>query len=313
MKVGVIGTGMVGSTAGYAMVMSGTANEIVLVDMNAARAEAEAHDMAHAVPFAYPTVIRSGDYGDLADANVVVIAAGVAQKPGETRLQLLQKNAAVFSEIIPQVLEPAPDAILLIATNPVDVMTEIAQRISGLPEERVVGSGTILDTARFHALLGEYLSVSPQSVHAYVIGEHGDSEVLCWSEATVSGVPVAEFANQIGKPLTEAVRSEIDDGVRNAAYSIIDGKGATWFGIGAGIARIVRAIENDERAVLTVSKVENDVEGIGRVAASLPRIVSGDGVLDTLMPKMTDAEHEGLKRSALVIADAIAEVELPRN
>ena len=316
MKVGIIGTGMVGSTTGYAMVMSGTGNEIVLVDLNKARAEAEADDMAHAVPFAHPavpTAVSSGDYADLDGADVVVITAGVPQKPGETRLQLLEKNAAVFSQIIPQILKASPDAILVIATNPVDVMTEIAQRISGLPDERVIGSGTTLDTARFHWLLGEHLSISPQSVHAYVIGEHGDSEVLCWSGATVSGVPVAEFANQIGNPLTDAVRARIDDGVRNAAYSIIDGKGATWFGIGASIARVVRAIENDEHAVLTVSKVENDVEGIGRVAASLPRIVCRKGAFETLMPKMTDDEHAALKRSALIIAEAIAEVDLPHS
>ncbi len=316
MKVGIIGTGMVGSTAGYAMVMSGTGNEIVLVDLNEARAEAEAQDMAHAVPFAHPavpTAVSRGDYKDLDGADVVVITAGVPQKPGETRLQLLEKNAAVFSQIIPQILKATPNPILVIATNPVDVMTEIAQRISGLPDERVIGSGTTLDTARFHWLLGEHLSISPQSVHAYVIGEHGDSEVLCWSGATVSGVPVAEFANQIGNPLTDAVRSRIDDGVRNAAYSIIDGKGATWFGIGASIARVVRAIENDEHAVLTVSKVENDVEGIGRVAASLPRIVCRKGAFETLMPKMTDDEHAALKRSALIIAEAIAEVDLPHS
>lgn len=316
MKVGIIGTGMVGSTTGYAMVMSGTGNEIVLVDLNKARAEAEADDMAHAVPFAHPavpTAVSSGDYADLDGADVVVITAGVPQKPGETRLQLLEKNAAVFAQIIPQILKATPNPILVVATNPVDVMTEIAQRISGLPDERVIGSGTTLDTARFHWLLGEHLSISPQSVHAYVIGEHGDSEVLCWSGATVSGVPVAEFANQIGNPLTDAVRSRIDDGVRNAAYSIIDGKGATWFGIGASIARVVRAIENDEHAVLTVSKVENDVEGIGRVAASLPRIVCRAGAFETLMPKMTDDEHAALKRSASIIAEAIAEVDLPHS
>ena len=313
MKVAMIGTGMVGSTGGHSIVMSGAANEIVLVDMDAARAEAEAQDIAHAVPFAHPMVVRSGDYGEIAGADVVVIAAGVAQEPGETRLQLLERNAAVFSDIIPQVLGSAPDAILLIASNPVDIMTEISKRISGLPAERVVGSGTILDTARFRSLLGEYLSISPQSVHSYVIGEHGDSEVLCWSEAAAGGVPIAEFANQIGRPLTEAARSAIDDGVRRAAYRIIEGKGATWFGIGAGIARIVRAIGNDERAVLTVSKVEDDVEGIGPVAVSLPRVVAREGVLDTLMPKINDEEHAALKRSASVIAEAIAEVKLPRG
>lgn len=177
----------------------------------------------------------------------MVLAAGVAQRPGETRLQLLDRNAQVFAQVVPRVLEAAPEAVLLVATNPVDVMTQVAYRLSGLPPGRVVGSGTILDTARFRALLAEYLRVAPQSVHAYVLGEHGDSEVLVWSSAQVGGVPLLEFAEARGRALSPEDRARIDEGVRRAAYRIIEGKGATYYGIGAGLARLVRAILTDEK------------------------------------------------------------------
>ena len=234
MKVGVVGAGMVGGAAANALVLRGAASEVVLIDRNHKRAIAEAEDISHATPFAYVTRVRAGEYPDLTGAGAVILAAGVGQRPGETRLELLERNAAVFAEIIPQVLDAAPDAILVVATNPVDVMTQIATRLSGLPPERVIGSGTILDTARFRALLGGHLGVSPKSVHAYVLGEHGDSEVLCWSVADAGGVPVDQVARQIGRPLEDETRARIDQGVRRAAYRIIAGKVATWHGIAGG-------------------------------------------------------------------------------
>ena len=197
MKIGIVGCGMVGSTSAYALVMSGVGREIVLVDLNRARAEAEANDIYHAVPFAHPLTVRAGDYPDLAGARVVVIAGGVAQKPGETRLQLLQRNADVFRQIVPSVLRHAPEAVLLVVTNPVDIMTHLAAHFAaefGVPHTRVIGSGTTLDTARFRALLGRHFGVDPHHVHAYVIGEHGDSEVLAWSQATIAGLSLDEFA-----------------------------------------------------------------------------------------------------------------------
>jgi L-lactate dehydrogenase len=238
MKIGIVGCGMVGATSAYALLMSGVGREIVLVDVNRARAQAEANDISHAVPFAHPLTVRAGEYADLEGASVVVIAGGVAQKPGETRLQLLQRNAEVFRQIVPSVLGGAPDAVLLVVTNPVDVMTQLAAHFAadfGVPQTRVFGSGTTLDTARFRALLGRHFQVDPQHVHAYVIGEHGDSEVLVWSQATIAGLSLDEFVTVHGTPLTAAERQEIDENVRHAAYQIIAGKGATYYGIGSAV------------------------------------------------------------------------------
>ncbi|HYG90791.1 MAG TPA: L-lactate dehydrogenase [Azospirillum sp.] len=309
MKVGIVGAGFVGSTAAFAMTMRGAASEIVLVDANAKLALAQAHDIAHAIPFAHPVLVRHGDYAELAGAGVVVLAAGVNQKPGETRLQLLERNARIFAEIIPKTLTATPDAVLLVATNPVDVMTQIATRISGLPSSRVVGSGTILDTARFRALLGTRLDLAPRSVHAVVIGEHGDSEVLLWSSATAAGLPVEEFAAQTGRPMTAEDRASIDEGVRRAAYHIIEGKGHTAFGIGGGLARLVAAIRDDEHAVITCSILTPDVAGVPEVALSLPRVMGAGGVLGTVMPALTPEEEAALKRSAEILKDAATSVE----
>ena len=309
MKVGIVGAGAVGATAGFAMVMSGSASEVVLVDMNEKLAAAQAQDIAHAVPFARAAQVRPGGYAALAGAGVVVLAAGVAQRPGETRLQLLERNAAVFASVIPSVLAAAPDAILLVATNPLDVMTQIATRISGLPPARVIGSGTILDTARFRALLADRLGVTPKSVHAHVVGEHGDSEVLLWSGATVACLPVDRCAERLKRPLTAEDRAAIDEGVRRAAYRIIDGKGHTAFGIGGGLSRIVAAIAGDERAVLTCSILNDDVLGVPDVALSLPRVIGAGGVLETVMPDLSDEEAAALKRSAEVLKEAVTSVE----
>jgi len=309
MKVGVVGAGAVGATAAFAMVMSGSASEVVLVDVNEKLAAAQAQDIAHAVPFARAVQVRHGPYSELAGAGAVVLAAGVAQKPGETRLQLLERNAAVFGAVIPAALAAAPDAILLVATNPVDVMTQVAARISGLPRSRVIGSGTILDTARFRALLAAKLGVTPKSVHAHVVGEHGDSEVLLWSGAAAAGVPVDRCAEQLRRPLTAEDRAAIDDGVRRAAYHIIEGKGHTAFGIGGGLSRIVAAIAGDERAVLTCSVLNDSVLGVPDVALSLPRVVGRQGVLDTVMPHLSDEESAALKRSAEILKDAATSVE----
>lgn len=244
MKVGIVGCGMVGATSAYALVMHGVGREIVLVDLNRARAEAEANDIHHAVAFAHPLTVRAGDYADLGGARVVVIAGGVAQKPGESRLELLQRNAGVFRQIVPSVLRHAPEAVLLVVTNPVDIMTHLACRFAaafGVPPTRVIGSGTMLDSARFRALLGRHFDVDPQHVHAYVVGEHGDSEVLAWSQATIAGLSLDEFAKVHGTPLTRAQREAIDEQVRRAAYHIIAGKGSTYYGIGSAGADRRRA------------------------------------------------------------------------
>lgn len=307
MKIGIVGAGMVGSAAGFALVMQGIASEIVLIDLDEKRARAEAEDIAHAVPFASSAVVRAGGYDDLHGAGVVILACGVGQKPGETRLQLLGRNAEVFRSVVGQVLPAAPEAILLVASNPVDIMGQITARIAGLAPGRVIGSGTILDTARFRWLLGRHLGIAPGSVHGYVLGEHGDSEVLAWSNARAGSVPLASFAAQVGAPITEDVRAHIDKGVRRAAYTIIEGKGATWYGIGAGLARICRAIGGDEQAVLSVS-VPGDVLGVQDVALSLPRVVGAAGVTATLWPELDAAETEGLRASAELLKGLVEAV-----
>jgi L-lactate dehydrogenase len=306
MKVGVVGVGMVGSAAANALVLRGAASEVVLIDQNQKRAIAEAEDILHATPFAHITRVSAGHYPDLAGAGAVIVAAGVSQRPGETRLDLLERNAAVFQDVIPQILAVAPEAILVIATNPVDVMTQVATRVSGLAPERVIGSGTILDTARFRALLGAHLEISPKSVHAYVLGEHGDSEVLCWSVADVGGIALDKLARQIGRPLDDEVKARIDRGVRRAAYRIIEGKGATWYGIASGLTRIVQSIGGDENSALTVSMLTEDVEGVGPITLSLPRIVGRAGVVRTFLPTLDAAERALLRRSAATIEEALA-------
>jgi L-lactate dehydrogenase len=308
MKIGIVGCGMVGSASAFALVMSGVGREIVLVDANRLRAEAEANDIYHAVPFAHPLTVRAGSYADLAGSRVVVIAAGVAQRSGETRLALLERNAAVLGAVVPSVLEHAPEAVLLVVSNPVDIMTHLAARFaarSGVPATRVIGSGTMLDTARFRALLGRHFDVDAQHVHAYVLGEHGDSEVLTWSQATIAGMGLDDFAKVHGTPLTPEDRQRIDEQVRRAAYHIIGGKGATYYGIGSAVARLVDVIMHDQRAILTICCRIESVPEFAGVTFALPHLVSADGALATIAPRLDDGEREALERSASVLRDAI--------
>lgn len=311
MRTGIIGSGMVGSTAAYAMLMSGTAGEIILIDKDRARAEAEADDLRHATPFAHPKVIRPGGYEDLIGAGVVILAAGVGQKPGESRLDLLKRNQAVFEDIVPAVVANAPDAVLLVATNPVDIITHMTAKIAGrdgFPSRRVIGSGTTLDTARFRSLLGSYLDVDARHVHAYVVGEHGDSEVLTWSTVTVAGTPLDRYCSLQGISFDETIRSEIDHGVRNAAYTIIAGKGATYYGLGAILSRLVDIVEHKHRSVLTVCTPTDEVEGIADVTISLPFLVGGEGVDRRLPLELSDQEHTDLAESTAVIKQALQSI-----
>ena len=304
MKIGIIGCGFVGSSGAFAIALVGAATELVLVDLNADLANAHAEDILHATPFSKPVRIAAGDYSTLKGAGLVVLSCGVGQKPGESRLKLLERNVNVFQNVVPRVLEHAPDSVLLIVSNPVDIITQVVTKISNLPPKRVIGSGTILDTARFRTLLAEHLSLAPHSVHAYVLGEHGDSEVLAWSSGKVGGVPVEEFATQIGRPITDDVKARIDDGVRRAAYRIIEGKGATYYGIGAGIARIAKAIRDDESAVLTLS----NIEGVNGVSLSLPRVLKASGVVATIQPLLSDEEAQALNHSAEILKTAAGEL-----
>ena len=308
MKIGIVGAGLVGATAAYALVMRGVGREIVLVDINQKRAEAEADDILHAVPFAEPMTIRAGQYADLAGSQVVIMAAGVNQKPGETRLELLGRNAGVFRQVIPQIVDNAPDAVIVVATNPVDVMTHLTAQIvaeRGLPKSRVLGSGTTLDTARFRALLGRQLGVDSYHVHAYVLGEHGDSEVLTWSIVSVGGIPLEDFMQRSGVTLTEADRQQIDTAVRRAAYHIIEGKGATYYGIGSALARIIDVITHNQHSIMTVCAPVDEVAGVRDVTISLPRMVQGNGVGDTLPVTLSDEEQQKLSESARIVKSAI--------
>lgn len=292
MKVGVVGAGFVGSTAAYALVLRGVCSELVLVDQDEDRAQAEAEDIAHAAPVSHGTRVRNGTHSDLAGAQVVIVTAGANQKPGESRLDLLEKNAEIFRELVPQLTQAAPEAVLLIASNPVDLLTDLATQLA--PGQAVIGSGTVLDSARFRHLMAQHAEVDGTHAHGYVLGEHGDLEVMAWSSAAVAGMPVADFMQAQNRPWTDEVRSEIDRGTRHAAASIIEGKRATYYGIGAALARITEAVLRDRRSVLTVSAPTPEYG----VSLSLPRIVGRQGVLATLHPKLTDDEQRKLQQSA---------------
>lgn len=315
MKIGVIGSGLVGSTAAYAIVMRGVGREIVLVDKAHDRAVAEAADIMHAVPFAHPLTVRAGDYSDLKGCRVVIMAAGVGQRPGETRLQLLERNAAVFAQVIPHIYENAPEAIVVVATNPVDVMTHVTAWHAadfGIPSNRVIGSGTTLDTARYRALLGNFLGVDSTHVHGYVIGEHGDSEVLTWSLTNIGNMPLEEFCRMKNLNLDQAKKEEIEHNVRHAAYQIIEGKGATYYGVGSALARIVSNIIGDRRAIMTVCTPQESIAGVDDVTVALPHLIGGDGVLETFPLPLNDQEEAALKHSATVIREAIDALEANR-
>ena len=312
MKIGIVGSGLVGSTAAYALLMRGVGREIVLVDRDAARAKAEAADILHAVPFAHPLTVRAGDYQDLTGARVVIMAAGVGQKPGETRLHLLERNAAVFRQVIPQIYAHAPEAILIVATNPVDVMTHVTAWIAkefGIPSHRVLGSGTTLDTARYRALLGQFLGVDANHVHGYVIGEHGDSEVITWSLTNIGNMGLTNFCRTMGPPLDDDKRQEIEDSVRHAAYRNIEGKGATYYGVGSALARIVSNILGDRRAIMTVCSPVPDVVGVKDVTVALPHLIGGQGIIETFWLPLNEEEEQALRRSAMVIREAIDALE----
>jgi L-lactate dehydrogenase len=313
MKIGIVGAGQVGATAAYAMAMRGVGSEIVLVDRKVDLAVAQANDILHGTPWSYPIRVRAGEAADLDGANIVVLAAGATQKSGESRLDLLTRNAEIFAEIVPAVMAAAPDTIFLVASNPVDIITWIVTVLAsrhGVAPERVIGSGTILDSARFRTLLAAHLGISPAYIDARVLGEHGDSGVLHWSGAVAGDLPVAEAARQMGRELVEADRSRIDTAVRWAAYDIIKGKGATWFGVGAGLARMAQVIQGDERALITCSMLTAECHGVRDVALSLPRVLGARGVVTTFMPNLDPGERAALKQSAEILKEAAEGVRL---
>ncbi|MDR1366679.1 MAG: L-lactate dehydrogenase [Puniceicoccales bacterium] len=301
MKIGIVGSGFVGSATAFQLAMSGTAHEVLLIDKDAARAEAEAIDISHATPCAHCNRIHSGDYNDLVDSDIVILTAGANQKPGQTRLDLLKINAQIFKEIVPQIIKYAPNAILLVASNPADVMTEITLKLSGLPKSRIICSGTLLDSSRFCVELSKFLGISAESISAYVLGEHGDNEVLAWSEANVGIMNIHEFAAICGKNFTEDVKNEIDDNVRNAAYKIIEGKRATFYGIAGALTKICHSIAMDSNAILPISSHHDTIESANNVCLAMPTIVNRSGVVKVLYPNLDEKERVALDKCAKVI------------
>jgi L-lactate dehydrogenase len=307
-KVGLVGTGMVGASFAYALMQRGLANELVLVDLDMARAEGEAMDLNHGLPFVRPMRMYAGDYDALAGAEVVVITAGANQRPGETRLDLLQRNAAVFRDIVPRVVRAAPDTIIVIATNPVDILTTISSDIAGLPAGRVIGSGTILDTARFRYMLGEYYRVDPRSVHAYIVGEHGDSELALWSLANIAGVKLSDFVGANGRGYDRAALDAIFEQTRGAAYEIIKRKKATYYAIGLGLLTIVEAVLRDQHTVLTVCSPMGGQYSVDGIAISMPTIVGRNGIEEVLKLPISADELQAFRQSAQTLKERLAQL-----
>jgi|KBSSwiS6_1023812.scaffolds.fasta_scaffold01658_4 L-lactate dehydrogenase len=309
-RIAIVGTGNVGSTYAYALLLSGLASEIVLIDTNRAKAEGEAMDLNHAVTFAYPTRVWAGNYSDCADAAITVIAAGVSQRPGETRLDTISRNGKIWKQIIPEIVRYCATGILLIATNPVDVLTYAAWKISGLPSKRVIGSGTILDTSRFRYLLSQYFGVDARSVHAHIIGEHGDSEVPVWSLANIAGMRLEDFSRIQGIQHDPAAMDDIYRQTRDAAYQIIARKGATFYAVASGLMLITRAILRNQSTVLSVSSLIDGPYGLHDVCLSLPTIVNRHGIKHVLELDLNPDELQKLRHSADVLKGTFAKLAL---
>lgn len=305
-KVAVIGAGRVGSTLAYTLASSGVAREIVVIDANRERAEGEAMDIAHAVPFHAPVSVKPGGLADAAGAAVTVIAAGAAQREGESRPALLVRNVEVLRGIVAEVVRANPEGPLLIATNPVDALTFAALRLSGLPPAKVFGSGTVLDTARLRAELSAHYGVDARNVHAYVLGEHGDSELVAWSSASLANVQLHEYCRLTGVSCTGEDMADISARVRDAAYEIIRRKGATNFAIAAALTRIIEAVVRNQASVLTVSTLVEGHYGIRGVCLSLPAIVDRSGIRRVLPIPLSEKEVAGLRHSADAVRNAVS-------
>ncbi len=301
---------MVGSTFAYSLMSSGLAEEIVLIDANKKRAEGEAMDLNHAMPFAQPAKIWSGDYSDCSGAQIAVVTAGIAQKPGQSRLDLTQKNIAIFKDIIPKVAQYAGDSIILVVTNPVDIMTYATIKISGFPQQRVLGSGTLLDSSRLLFLIGQFFKVDPRSVHAYIIGEHGDSEVPAWSLAHIAGASLIEYCACVGREYHPPELDALFVQARDAAYQIIERKGFTNWAIGAGLVRIVESIVRNENSVMALSSLMDGQYGVKDICLSLPSVVNANGIERVLELPLSPSEKDGFVRSAETLAKLAADARL---
>lgn len=304
-KVVIIGCGFVGAASAFALMQSGLFSEMVLIDSDVAKAQGEALDISHGVPFAKPVKIYAGDYDDIKDAALIILTAGANQKPGETRLDLVKKNISIFKVILPQIKQSGFHGILLVVANPVDILTTVAIKCSGLPENHVLGSGTVLDTARLKYELGNHLNVDPRSVHAFIIGEHGDSEIAAWSSANVSGIELNKFCEMRGHFHHEEAMDKIANDVKNSAYEIIEKKKATYFGIAMSVKRICEAIVRDEKSILPISSMMHGEYNIEGISLSMPAIVGKDGVETHVPIQLSDDEAKKLRASAQTLKDIL--------
>lgn len=309
-KAAVIGCGFVGAATAFTLMQSKLFSELVLLDANHDKAVGEAEDIGHGIPFAGEMDIYAGDYDDIADCSIIIVTAGANQKPNETRLDLVQKNVAIYKNIIPEIAKRNYEGILLIVSNPVDILTYVAQKLSGLPERRVIGSGTVLDTARLKYALSQHLNVDSRNIHSFIIGEHGDSEIAAWSSTNISGVPLDDFLEMRGHMHPDMDKQEIAEKVKNSAYDIIAKKHATYYGIAMSVRRICECIVRDEKSILPISTVMHGDFGIEDVCLSMPTILSAEGVETHIPIELSEKEHTSLKKSADTLKNIIAGLDL---
>lgn len=309
-KAVMVGCGFVGSASVFALMQSGLFSEIAMIDADMDKAEGEAMDISHGIPFAKHMRVYAGDYDDVRDAGIVIVTAGANQKPDETRLDLVHKNVGIFKSIIPEIASRDFKGILLVVANPVDILTAVAQKLSGLPENRVIGSGTVLDTGRLKTRLSEHLGVDSRSIHAFIIGEHGDSEIAAFSSANVSGIPLNNFCEMKGHFNHDESEKFIAEDVKNAAYEIIQRKRATYFGVAMAVKRICECIVRDEKSILPVSTMMHGEQGIEGVVLSMPCVVGGDGIETQVPIKLDEDEAKRLRESAAILKEIIEKLDI---
>ncbi|MGI6307576.1 MAG: L-lactate dehydrogenase [Dethiobacteria bacterium] len=300
-KIAIVGAGLVGSTTAFALMLGGTAEEIVLIDKIKEKARGEALDLNHGTSFIQPVTIYAGDYPDCRGADIVIITAGIPQKPGQSRLELVEANKRIIRQVVESILNYNTEAILILTTNPVDIMSYVAWEASELPASRVLGSGTVLDTSRFRYLLGSRCNLDPRNIHAYVIGEHGDSEVLLWSTVNIAGIPMEKFCDTCEQTCSPEGKDDISQQVRQAAYEVIEGKGATYYAVALALRRITESILRNEHSILTVSTMIEEFQGVKDVYLSLPCILGENGVEKIVSLEMSNAEKEKFLKSAEIV------------
>ncbi len=304
-KISIIGAGSVGSATAFALMNHNIATDIVIVDINHEKAMGEAMDINQGRVFVEPVNVIAGDYETTKDSDIVIITAGLAQRPGETRIDLVNRNIEIYKQMVPEIVKYNPDAILLVVSNPVDILAQVTHKLSGFPKERVFGSGTVLDTARFQSALSSLFKVDARDIHANIIGEHGDSEIATWSLTTIGGLTVEQYCRDMDIELTEEMKEDITEGVKNSAYQIIEAKGYTNYAVALAITRIVKAILRDEKSILTVSSLQTGDYGLNDVFISVPTIVGRKGALDVVEVPYSSKERNNLKKSAELLKEIL--------